>query len=90
VTSTDDASLDAGADGLPCVAIHVAPTGDDANPGTAQSPVRTIGKGIALAAAQSPRAAVFVQAGMFGERPSTAAPSPSNSKTSPRLPNWIA
>ncbi|HEX7836871.1 MAG TPA: hypothetical protein VF469_05375, partial [Kofleriaceae bacterium] len=52
--------------GLPCQAIYVAPSGDDAAAGTKDAPARTLGAGIAKAAEGS-IGAVFVQAGAYAE-----------------------
>lgn len=47
---------------------HVAPTGDDGNPGTEQAPWRTIGKGVAMA---QPGDTVVVHSGTYPERITT-------------------
>src|SRR4029077_15477747 len=44
---------------------YVAPTGNDANPGTAAQPFRAVGKGTATAAASGD--AIQVAAGMYSE-----------------------
>ncbi|MBI5528785.1 MAG: choice-of-anchor D domain-containing protein [Deltaproteobacteria bacterium] len=56
-----------GIDGDAAHAIFVAPDGDDNNTGTIAAPVKTIAKGIELAAAQDPRWAVYVSAGAYAE-----------------------
>lgn len=53
--------------GLPCTAVFVAPTGDDHAAGTQAAPLKTITAGITKAAAQTPLAAVVVQAGTYAE-----------------------
>ena len=55
-----------GMDGDASNAIFVSPTGDDTNAGTAQNPVKTVGKAIALAAANS-KTNVYLSKGTYAE-----------------------
>ncbi|HSD86430.1 MAG TPA: hypothetical protein VLB44_02910, partial [Kofleriaceae bacterium] len=62
------ATIDAqSCNGLPCDAIYVSRTGNDAAAGTKTAPVKTIGVGITKAANVVPPIAVFVQAGLYPE-----------------------
>jgi hypothetical protein len=69
VDATPDTPTSTGPDcgALPCNAIYVAPSGNDAGAGTKEAPVLTIMAGIAKAAAARPIEAVFVQAGSYAE-----------------------
>ncbi len=56
-------------DAEPAGQFYVSPQGDDQNPGTQEDPLRTIGRGLALASASAAEnRSVFVCAGRFPER----------------------
>ncbi len=61
-----DANCD-GVDGEVPRAVFVATTGDDGNPGTLEAPVRTIGRGVALAVEDEARDHVYVASGVYSE-----------------------
>src|SRR5690348_4959847 len=54
-----------GIDGDPVNAVFVSPTGNDANPGTMSSPVRTLGKAVLVAQPESKD--VYAAAGTYSE-----------------------
>ena len=65
----DDMGLDTNCDGIDgdmTLAIFVSPTGDDANLGTMESPVKTITKALALAKLQQ-KHGVYVSMGTYSE-----------------------
>src|SRR5262245_48129803 len=53
--------------GLPCEALHVAPTGIDSNNGSPDSPMKTLTAALSRASIPNPPLAVFVQAGTYRE-----------------------
>lgn len=59
-----DSNLD-GIDGMRCGPIFVAPSGSDANPGTIESPMRTIGAAIRAARSHTPIRDVYVAEGTY-------------------------
>jgi hypothetical protein len=61
-----DANCD-GIDGDASRAIFVAPTGNDANPGTRGAPKRTITAAILAADAESPKKSVYISQGTYAE-----------------------
>src|ERR1044071_6857457 len=62
-----DAPLCGQIDQLPCDAVYVAKSGNDASPGTKEQPVKTIAVAISLAGQASPKKVVFVQSGDYDE-----------------------
>jgi hypothetical protein len=60
-------SADPGCDGMPCDAVYVSKSGNDNESGTKTDPVKSIGAGIAKAAAHTPPSAVYVQSGEYDE-----------------------
>ncbi|NIR42390.1 MAG: Ig-like domain-containing protein [Gemmatimonadetes bacterium] len=66
----DDGFVDANGDGIDgdaSVAIFVATSGDDANPGTRAEPKRTIAAAIAAAQADAGKSHVYVSSGTYSE-----------------------
>src|ERR1700733_13661721 len=61
------APVDAECGTLPCVAVYVAGSGNDASTGTRTMPLKTIAAGIAMAAQVNPPLDVYVQAGTYAE-----------------------
>ncbi|MCV4691173.1 DUF1565 domain-containing protein, partial [Escherichia coli] len=53
---------------LPCNAIYVSRSGNDAAAGTKMAPMKSIPAAIAKAAMSNPPAAVFVQSGTYPEQ----------------------
>jgi hypothetical protein len=54
-----------GIDGMACGPVFVSPLGDDAAAGMLESPLRTVGAGLALAAALDPPRPLYVAAGVY-------------------------
>ncbi|MCW5809282.1 MAG: DUF1565 domain-containing protein, partial [Deltaproteobacteria bacterium] len=62
-----DAATCGGTELLPCEAIYVAKSGNDAAPGSQQAPVRSIAIAISKAGQANPKKVVFVQQGVYTE-----------------------
>lgn len=73
-------ALPADNEAVPAGAFHVAPSGNDANPGTADAPWRTVGKAVASAGAG---ATVVLHAGQYGSTGTWTVFSKSGSASAP-------